>query len=220
MQERRSPLRELSQTPKDARHGDLDYDQAAHFMHFVRTESGEDTVAALAAAIDRGDSPDRFVSLLERQFALSGEEIERAYAKAPDFYAGGSSEAESITDFDLIVGTNVSLDCNHEATFGPISEEDGGMYHLLRIESDEVIEGTLQLNADPGVRVSLFREVDPDGKWVQDWWRPDPGLDPIHLRLRHGAQAHIRLLPESHWLLMVQAADATEAKGAYLRLVP
>lgn len=216
--ERRNPLEALGQTRKDARAGNLDYDQAAHFMHFVRSESGPRTIASLADAIDRGDSPDRFVSLLEREFGLTGQEIERAYAKAPDFYAGGSSDGDTVGEFGLVAGINLSLDCKHEATFGPISEDYGGMYHLLRIDSGDVIEGTLKFTADPGVQVSLFREVDPEGAWVQDWWSPDPGLDPAHLDLEPGQQANVRFSPGNHWLLMVRSRDSSAPKGAHLQL--
>ncbi len=219
--ERVHPLRALSATRKDAREGDIDYDRAAHFMHFVRTQSGEETVAALADAIDRDDAPERFVSLLEQQFALSAAEIEHAYAEAPAFYPSGrAAETEPVTSFDLIAGINLALDCHHPSTFGPLSEDDGGMFHLLRVVVDEPVEGTLVFEADGGVRASLFHEVDPDGAWVQDWWRPRPRLDPGRTELRGGERAQVSLDPSTPMLLMVRASASDQTRAARLRLLP
>ncbi len=219
--ERLHPLDALRSTRKDAREGEIDYDRAAHFMHFVRSETGEETVAALAEAIDRGDAPERFVSLLEQQFALPAAELEQAYSDAPAFYPSGrAEETEPVNDFDLAVGVNLSLDCLQDETFGPLSEEDGGMYHLLRIEAQGQLEGTMVFQADPGVRASLFREADPEGEWVQDWWRPRPGLDPDRVELRGGERVQVSLDPSEHWLLMVRSSESDRTRGAHLRLMP
>jgi|GEM_PF-1837080 len=219
--ERAHPLEALSLTSKDAREGSVDYHRAAHFMHFVRAEAGEEAMAALADAVDRGDGPGRIVSVLEQQLGRAAPEIEDAYAKAPRFYPSGrAEETPGLSLFDFTAGINVSLNCHHEATFGPISEDAGGMYHLLRIEGDAPIRGTLFFNADRGVRASLFREVDPDGEWVQDWWHPAPGLDDERIDLRGGERAFVSLDPADHWLLMVRSGDADRPKGASLRLRP
>jgi len=218
---RAHPLQPFGMTRKDAREGDIDYDRAAHFMHFVRREADEDVVAALAEAIDRDDSAAQVVALLEHHLDRTAPEIEQAYAEAPAFYPSiREDETDPITAFDLVAGINLSLDCRHEETFGPLSEESGGMYHLLRIESDTPLRGTVYLEADPGVRVSLFREVDPDGAWVQDWWNPIPWLDEGRIDLRGGERAAVDLDPSEHWLLMVRASDSSRAKGARLQLRP
>ena len=220
-QRRDDPFQPFSSTRKDAREGEVDYDRAAHFVHFVRSQADTDAVAALADAIDRDDSPAKIVDLMERHLDRSASEIEADYAEAPDFYPSiRAEETEPITAFDLVTGINVSLDCNHPETFGPLSEQSGGMYHLLRIELDAPLRGTVFFQADAGVRATFFREVDPDGRWVQDWWNPVPWLDEGHVDLRGGEQASIELDPTEHWLLMVRASDSEKAKGAGLRLLP
>lgn len=217
--QRGDPLSSFGLSRKDARHGEVDYDRAAHFMHYVRGEGGEHAVAALTDAIDRDDGPAQIVEMLERELRRSAADIEADYAQAPVFYPSSRAmETEPIDAFELAAGVNLPLDCSHESTFGPLSEDSGGMYHLLRLESEARLEGTLFFVADPGVRATLFREVDPKGRWVQNWWAPRPDLDEDHIDLRGGERIRVSLDPAEHWLLMVRSSDASTAKSAAIQL--
>ncbi len=213
------PLRDLGQTRRDAREGGIDYVRAAHFMHFVRREVGEDGVRELAAAMDGGDAPRRFVDILERHFEMSAPDIERAYARSDSFYPSVRfEEADPITAFDLSSGVNLSLDCASKFTMGPPSAESAGMFRLRRIEGDERIEGTLAFEGEGSVRAVLFRAVDPRGRWVQDWWRPVPKRDEKRIELRPGDRVSVDLDLREGWMVLVRSADPSEPLLAGLQV--
>lgn len=213
------PLRDLGQTRKDAREGAIDYVRAAHFMHFVREQVGEDGVRDLAAAIDAGNAPRRFVDILERHFEMEAEDIERAYARSGSFYPSVRfEEAEPITAFDLSSGVNLSLDCASKFTMGPPSAASAGMFRLRRIEGDERVRGTLAFEGEGDVGAVLFRAVDPGGRWVQDWWRPVPRLDDKRIELRPGDRVSVDLDLREGWMVLARTDDPSELLFAGLQV--
>ncbi len=217
--DRGNPLSSFGLSRKDARDGEVDYDRAAHFMHFVRREAGERTIAALTDAIDRDDSPAQITEMLERELERSAAEIEAEYAEAPVFFPSSRvTETASLGEIDLTAGVDLPLDCGDASTLGPLSEDDGGMYHVRRIATDGRVEGTLYFAADPGVRASLFREADPNGKWIQNWWAPEPHMDEERIDLRPGERVWVSLNPADHWLLMIRSSDSDTVKNARLHL--
>lgn len=212
-------LASLRTSPRDAWGGRLDYMQAAHFMHFVRERAGLEAVTELSTAIDHGDAPQRYVQLFERAFDEPAKAIEDAYLEAPRFYPSTlATRDNTLTEFDLLAGARVDLNCGEEDTMGPRRADRPGMFQLRRIAPEESMRGTLYFEGTEGTTAELFREVDPAGEWVQQWWSPAPWADPARIELKPGEHAQVELEAGVGWLLMVRSGSPDAPASGHVQL--
>ncbi len=194
------------------RDGKLDYASAAHFMRYVHQTRGELAMRGLADVIAAGGSTKGITDTIERSFDSTIEEIgDRYFAEAPSYYRGFSA-AGVPTSSELWRGETIHLDCDDDATRGPLGQGGGGLYQVRRVEVERGGEATFAVDGDSDGWVTLF-DPNRNNGIVTNWAMPDPTTDPNSVTLRAGESQSIKLNPGNYLLMFGADADDTEVEA-------
>lgn len=201
------------------RDGKLDYAAAAHFMRYVFREKGEVAMRSLADVIAAGGSTKAISGTIEDVFDRTIGDIEDDYFEdAPSYYRGFSATQVNGVE-DVYDGVRVRLDCEDDATRGPLGAGGSGIYQVRSVDVDRGGPTLFEVSGDEDGWVSLF---DPTARRgiVTNWAMPEEKVDPDGVRLRAGESVTLELSPGTHLLVFGADADNTTVEASLRSLVP
>ncbi len=185
-------------------HGQLDYPQAAHFLHWVQRSEGNDALRRLAATLSSGGGDDEISDQLEAIHGASLSAIEHRYAaEAPRTYAGAFDDRyETLELGSEPLWASVPLACDHEDVLGPLPGAVPGMYRVLRLKVTEARRARLSVDGDPGTRVEL---LDPyaAGRAPYPLWLPALEHEGRVARVERGEQVTVSVQPRTYLLVFI-----------------
>lgn len=201
------------------RDGKLDYASAAHFMRYVHDVRGELAMRELADVIAAGGSTGAITDTIEASFDATIDAIADDYFEAAPTYYRGFAAAEVTTLTNLWDGHQVHLDCDDEATRGPLGRAGGGLYQVRRVAVKRGGEAEFAVDGDADGWVTLF---DPNATRgiVTNWAMPEAAVDPAGITLRPGERAMVDLDPGTYLLVYGADADDTDVEATLTLSTP
>ncbi len=208
----------LSLSRSAYRDGKLDYAAAAHFMRYVHAARGEVGMRELAEVIAEGGSTAAITRAVESVLDSNIDEIEDTYfATAPRYFRGFSAAGVRSPD-ELWQGHRVRLECDDDATRGPLGRGGGGLYQVRSFEVRRGGAADFAVDGDSGGWVTLF---DPTARRgiVTNWAMPNGEVDPRAVTLRTGEHATVELDIGTYLLVYGAVHDGADVE-ATVRLPP
>src|SRR5690606_12328406 len=199
-------------SPTDYRFGELDYAVANHFRAYVHRECASGSTRGIADVVVTGAGPPELEAVFERYTGFRFDFIESDYQdQAASFYPGlRDDDVARVTDRRFI---DVSLRCDEDTTFGPLTDASPGMYRMLRLDLDDPQVVDFELRAPADVRLTIIDVRRERGAgWIIDFFHPALSGRREHPILHGGERAAFDLRAGTHLLVIERPSyDYTDA---------
>lgn len=202
----------LALSPRDYRHGQLSYPEAAHFIQWVHDEEGPWVIHQLATELASSRTAADVRTRLEDVLHASIDEIEDRYVEGAQRTYPGTMDGQ-VEEWVLwpsrSTWATLTLECDDPEVLGPLPGALPGMYRVVRLTVAEPHTTRVDVDGDPGTYAEIFAPYATDEQPVALWW-PDDTSGRI-ARLEPGDRTTLPLEARTY-LLLVAAEDEGAAR--------